>query len=320
MVIAAVALAPAEPGQPGENLSRFDTAAGVTPDTRRYADYRDLLAAGAGGEIDAVQVCVRPHRTAAVVADCLRAGIPVMADKPLAMDERQLGDLWRAHRETGTFILPTHMYRRLHSFALVANLARAGEAGEIVAGHCQISFRWGASRPAWYASRETFPGTFAFIGVHAVDTVLWALGDRFASAAGHQSTAPHPEYPACASLAYALVTLDNGGTLALSADFLRPMGAATHGDVRLRLAGTIATLDATETGEPAVHVVDAKRDDVLPAPDAPYWYTTFVQHVLGQGAAFMTTREAFRVAEVSLRIQRALDTGDTVDLRPTQIA
>lgn len=303
-------------GEPAEPLERFDGAPGITRDTARHADYRDLLTAGG---LDAVQVCVRPHRTAAVVAECLRAGIPVMADKPLACTEAELAMLWAAQQETGVLLSATHMYRRMRSFALAADLVRSGAAGEVVAGHCQISFRWGATRPDWYRSRETFPGTFAFIGIHAVDTIFHVLGDRLQAATGMQSTAPHPDYPACASLAYATVTLDNGGVLVLSADFMRPMGASQHGDVRLRLAGTRATLDASDKDDSILAVVDETRDTVLPAPEIPYWYTTFVQHVMDSGAAFMSVREALRIAEISLRIQRALDTGESVDLRQTAL-
>jgi predicted dehydrogenase len=299
------------PGEEGESLARFDGAPGVDGGTFRHAHYRDLLAAGG---VDAVQVCVRPHLTAALAEEVLLAGFPVMADKPLAMNEAELGRIWAAQQKTGALLSATHMYRRLPNFALAGDLVRNGTAGEIVAGFCQISFRWGASRPDWCRWRETFPGTFSFIGVHAVDTVFAAIGDRFRSASGHQSTTPHPDYPACASLAYASVTLDTGGILILSADFLRPMGASTHGDVRLRLAGTKATLDATDHDENSVAVVDEKDDHVLPAPPIPYWYTTFAEAVMGTGKPFMTSREALRIAEITLRIQRALDTGDTVDL------
>ena len=53
----------------------------------------------------------------------------------------------------------------------------------------------------------------------------------------------------------------------------------------------------------------------MDAPEIPCWYTTWAQHVLGQGAPFMTTREACRITELTLRMQRAIDTGDTQDLR-----
>jgi len=300
------------PGGADEAVSRFDSAAGVTAQTARYASYRDLLAAG---DLDAVQVCVKPMRTATVLAECLRAGIPAMADKPLAATEAQLAEVWAAHKETGTDFSATHMFRKMRSFALAHELVRSGQAGEIVAGHCQISFRWGAARPDWFRKRETFPGTFTFIGVHAVDSAYWTVGDRFHSVTGHESTAPHPDYPACASLAYATVLLDNGGALVLSADFLRPMGATTHGDVRLRLAGTQMTLDASDRDETKLAVVDGVADVVKDAREIPFWYTTWAQHVLGQGAPFMTSREACRITELTLRIQRAIDTGDTVNLR-----
>lgn len=310
-----VAVAPGgagDAGDAGEEVRRFHQAPGVTAETVRHADYRTLLAAGG---VDAVQVCVRPHRTAAVVAECLRAGVPAMADKPLAGTEKQLAEVWEAHRATGTDFSATHMYRKMRSFALARELVHSGEAGAIVAGHCQISFRWGVTRPDWFRSRETYPGTFAFIGVHAVDTAYWTVGDRFRSAMGYESVTPHPDYPGCASLAYATVVLDNGGVLVLSADYLRPMGAATHGDVRLRLAGTKMTLDASDRDESELAVVDGERDTRLAAPEIPFWYTTWARHVLGCGLPFMTSREACRITELTLRIQRAIDTGDTVELR-----
>lgn len=116
------------------------------------------------------------------------------------------------------------------------------------------------------------------------------------------------------------MTLENGGVLILSADFMRPVGAAQQGDVRLRLAGTKATLDATDKDNGVLAVVDAARDTIVEAPDIPYWYTTFARHVLGQDQAFMTSREALRIAEITLRIQRVLDTRDTLDLRPSLLA
>jgi len=308
------------PGEPGEALARFDGAPGVSAQTARHQDYRALIEAAAAGGMDAIQVCVKPYRTAAVVAECLRAGVPVMADKPLAMDEAQLGELWRVHRETGTFLAPMHMYRRMSGFALARDLVRAGAVGDVMAGHCQISFRWGAARPDWFKTRETYPGTFAFIGVHAVDTLYWVAGDCFGSVRGHQSTAPHPDYPACASLAYATVELLDGGAFVLSADFLRPMGASSHADVRLRVAGTSATLDCTERDDGCVAVVDATQDRTLPAPEIPYWYTTFARHVLGEDEPFIRPLETFRVTELTLRIQAALDSQQCVDLRPTSIA
>jgi hypothetical protein len=60
----------------------------------------------------------------------------------------------------------------------------------------------------------------------------------------------------------------------------------------------------------------------------PYWYATFARHIshishimgLGQGDPFITPAQSSRVTELALRIQRALDDGDTVDLRPSQMA
>jgi hypothetical protein len=75
------------------------------------------------------------------------------------------------------------------------------------------------------------------------------------------------------------------------------------------------TLDASDRDETKLAVVDAEQDAVMDAPEIPFWYTTWARHVLGQSAPFMTSREACRITELTLRVQRAIDSGDTVDLR-----
>lgn len=308
--IVAVASAPDEDG-----VDRFEAAPGVTPATKRYDAYSDLLESGS---VDAVQVCVRPGPAAEVVADCMRAGIPVMADKPLAADQDQLVELWSLHRETGVTVVPTHMYRRTPSFALIGDLVRRGQLGEIASGQCTVSFRWGSSRPDWFRSRTTFPGTFAFIGVHAVDTLYWVLGDCFESAVGSQAIFPHPDYPGCASATSVFLRLRSGGAVTIAVNFLRPPGARSHGDLRLNLAGSRGVVDTNSNNENRVALV-AERDTVVDAADVPFWYTTFARHVVSNARPFITTTEAFRITEIALRIQHALDTEKSVDLRPSAI-
>src|SRR3954468_10892271 len=75
-----VAVAPAGPE---ETNGAFDHAPGLTLDTRRYEDARKLLDAE---KLDVVQVCGRCDRIPGWIRLCLERGLPVMAEKPLAMD------------------------------------------------------------------------------------------------------------------------------------------------------------------------------------------------------------------------------------------
>ena len=69
-----VAVAPAtEEEWPGA----FDHAPGLTPDTKRYDSPEALLAAET---LDFVQVCCRPDRGPHYTLECLKRGIPVVAE------------------------------------------------------------------------------------------------------------------------------------------------------------------------------------------------------------------------------------------------
>ena len=81
---------------PEETTGAFDHAPGLTVDTRRYDDARKMLDAE---KLDVVQVCGRNDRISAWARICLDRGLPVMAEKPLAMDLPTLEGLFQARAE-----------------------------------------------------------------------------------------------------------------------------------------------------------------------------------------------------------------------------
>src|SRR5207249_21497 len=104
-----------------------------------------------------------------------------------------------------------HTMRGEPALAAIREAVRAGRIGEPLLSFSQKSYKWGKNRPALFKSRRTFPGTAAYIGIHAIDWLYWILGDVFTEAIGRESSSAHPEYPACASHgAYVLTTKTKG--------------------------------------------------------------------------------------------------------------
>src|SRR5262245_35652598 len=68
---------------PEETTGAFDHAPGQTADTRRYDDAQMMLDRE---RLDVIQVCCRCDRIPVWAGICLNRGLPVMAEKPLAMD------------------------------------------------------------------------------------------------------------------------------------------------------------------------------------------------------------------------------------------
>ncbi len=302
-VLAAVAPATEE-----ETAGGFDHAPGYGMETKRYDSPEALLAAE---KLDFVQVCCRPDRAPRYTLECLRRRLPVVCEKPLAMDLPTLAQLWKASARVP--LTPMHTQRSEPWLHAARQAVRGGAVGQPLVSYHQKSYRWGDSRPDWYRSRRTFPGLAPYAGIHAFDWLVWVLGGAWEEVAGWEH-AGRPDYPACASHGEYVLRGADGQVATVSVDYLRPAGAPTHGDERLRVAGTggllevgpRAGLDVLVRGsEPPVPVPPTRPDD---------WYVRFVRSLRGGGEPLIPRGEAFRATEIALKAQRAADTGKPQDL------
>ena len=304
------------PAAPDERPAQFDGAPGVTAATRRYEAPEALLAAG----MDAVQVSTRADCAGRWLIAAMEQGIPVMAEKPLAFSLEELSRVHQVAQRTSTPVCAMHGQRGTPLVAAVHDVVQRGAIGRPLVAHNQKSYKWG-SRPEAYRDRRTFPGIAPWIGVHALDWVLWILGDRFETISGYESTAAHPDYPACASHAAYLLGLRDMGMATLTLDYLRPATAPTHGDERIRIAGTEGVVDIS-TGAGTGTLINGDGVQALETTAPLQWYAGFLRAAVNGEPAESASHvlpqwEVFRATEVALKTQLAADTGATVDLRET---
>src|SRR5271168_3517229 len=112
---------------PEETTGGFDHAPGQTMDTHRYDDARKMLDTE---RLDVVQVAGRNDRIPVWACICLERGLPVMAEKPMAMDLPSLEGLFRASRKTRAALAPMHTMRSVPALAAVREAVRSGAVGE----------------------------------------------------------------------------------------------------------------------------------------------------------------------------------------------
>jgi predicted dehydrogenase len=304
-----VAVAPAGPE---ETTGAFDHAPGLTADTHRYDDAQTMLDAE---RLDVVQVCGRNDRIPVAARLCLERGLPVMAEKPLAMDLPTLDGLFQAARRTKAALVPMHTMRSSPELAAVRQAVRAGAIGEPTMSFSQKTYKWGKARPEFYRSRATFPGLAPWVGIHAFDWLHWILGDVFTEVQGREGTTVHPDFPACASQAAFVLTMQNGGVASLTLDYLRPAAAPTHGDERLRIAGTEGLIE-TALVERKVTLCTARDPSrTLPLTPQTDIFTQLAGSLRGEMPPPLTLHEACRITEIAIKAQQAADTGRTVSLR-----
>lgn len=297
---------------PEETTGAFDHAPGLTVETRRYDDARRMLDAE---RLDIVQVCCRMDRIPQWARVCLERGLPVVAEKPLAMDMPTLEALYKTAQKGNVPIIPMHTMRGTPELAAMARAVHSGEIGAPLVAFSQKSYKWGKTRPDYYRSRQTFPGLAPWVGIHAFDWLHWMLGDVFTEARGQEGTTARPDFPACGSQAAFVLTMRNGGAAALTLDYLRSETAPTHNDERVRIAGTKGVIE-TSLVERKVTLTTADRGPrALPLPTLPDIFSVFVRALRGEGSPPLSRYDAFRITEIALKAQQAADSGRAVSLR-----
>lgn len=300
------------PAGPEETLGAFDHAPGLTADTRRYDDPLKMLESE---RLDVLQVCCRCDLIPRWTRLGLERGLPVIAEKPLAMDLPTLEGLFTAARRSGAALVPMHTMRGVPELAAVSRAVRTGEIGDPLMSFSQKTYKWGGTRPAWYRDRATFPGIAPWVGIHAFDWLHWALGDVFVEVMGREGTAAHLDYPACASQAAFVLTMRNGGVAAVTLDYLRPERARTHGDERLRIAGTRGVIEtALVEKKVTITTADQPPRELATSPQVDL-FTAFARSLRDESPPPLTLHEACRITEIAIKAQQASETGAVVSLR-----
>jgi predicted dehydrogenase len=296
---------------PEETTGAFDHAPGLTVDTRRYDDAQKMLDKE---RLDAVQISGRNDRIPFWARICLERGVPVMAEKPLAMDLPTLEGLFRLAQKTKASLVPMHTMRAVPTLAAVRLAVHSGAIGDPLVSFSQKTYRWGKTRPDFYRDRKTFPGMAPWIGIHAFDWLHWILGDVFTEVQGREGTTARPDFPACGSQAAFLLSMRNGGIASVTLDYLRPESAPTHADERLRIAGTRGVIETALIEKTVTLITEGKPPGTLPLTSQTDIFTQFARSLRGNGPPPVTLHEACRITEIAIKAQQAADTKAVVSL------
>ena len=310
--VAGLTLEAVAPSGPEETTGSFDHAPGLTMDTRRFDDPGKMLETA---RLDVVQVCGRSDRVPHWVRICLEHGLPVMAEKPLAMDLPTLEGLFKLARKAKLALVPMHTMRGDPALAAIRRAVHGGEIGEPLLSFSQKSYKWGNQRPDAYRSRKTFAGLAPWVGIHAFDWLHATLGDVFTSVQGCEGATARPDFPACASQAAYVLSMKNGGVAAVTLDYLRPESARTHGDERLRIAGSRGVIETALVDRNVTLNSGDQPPRTLPLHSEPDLFTQFARSLRGEAPPPLTVSEACRITEIALKAQQAADSGQVISLR-----
>lgn len=305
-----VAVARSSPDEKVESLARFPAwHDGVAV----FDDYRKML-----DEVkpDLVTVfCPYAHNGRANI-EAVQRRCHVLSEKPIAATVDELETLRRERDRAGVRLSAVLPMRLMPAFAAAHAAVKEGQIGEPLLISAQKSYRWGASRPWYFKKREDYAGSIPWVAIHAIDFIRFVSGLDYADVTARQAVKVHTDYVDCEDCGALLFTMKNGGQATLTFDYLRPSKAASHGDDRIRVAGSKGIVEVRLQAAPFCELVtqDAEARQ-LPLPDSQRnVFVDFVRELRGEGAHFLTPEDPFRATEVALKARDAADKKTTVPL------
>lgn len=155
------------PGSMADYAAQFDIA-------RQYATIEALLADG-GVDILCVSTPNYLHAPQAIAA--LEAGVHVMVEKPMALNAPEADAMRQAADKSGAKLLVAHCWRFDDEVNWLRRQIEQGRLGKILRTRGYgVHVNWGPE--GWFTdARYAGGGALADMGVHAIDTARYLLGD-----------------------------------------------------------------------------------------------------------------------------------------------
>jgi predicted dehydrogenase len=287
-----VAVSDADPAR----LNNFATQTLTGRAVRRYANHMELLDRE---RLDVAGICGNHAERKALILACTQRKINIVSEKPLAIQIKDLDEIRRAVSDSGIHLSMIISMRFLPEFQALRNAVTAGGIGDVVQVTAQKSYKSGA-RPEWMKHAASYGGTIPYIGIHLVDLMRFTTGRELIHLASHEVRVGHPELGDMQNTAVSIYRLDNGGNGSFHLDYCRPETAPSHGDDRLRIAGTKGVVEYQETVGVTLVTDKKPMGRIDPLPAAKSYFTDYLESVYAGKPAGLSLADIYRANEIVL--------------------
>ncbi|MBA2755369.1 MAG: Gfo/Idh/MocA family oxidoreductase [Chloroflexia bacterium] len=272
-----------------------------------YPDHREMLARE---RLDAAGVVSVNGARGQVVADCLVAGVDVVADKPLCTTLADLDLVEAAWRRSGRRLSLLLDKRFCGPTLAVRDRLATGDLGDLVLAWASGPHRLRReTRPSWMFRHESYGGILNDLCIHDVDLLLWFTGARSGTVQGLAGNRAHPDLPEFQDHGQVLLRTDAGLLATIEAHWFSPEAAPYHGDYRMVLTGTEGTAELRWAhGE--LHIATHRHPpEIVPLPAPGSVAADFFDAVLTGRQATMRTSEILTATRVALLAQTTANSG-----------
>jgi predicted dehydrogenase len=152
-----------------DSMQEFSKRFGIS---RQYETLEAMLK---DGGVDALVVSTPNYLHAPQTITALRAGVHVMVEKPMAMNAAEAEQMNEAAGKTGATLMVAHCWRFDHDVLWLKD--QSSKLGKIIRTKGYgVHTHWGPS--GWFTQKRfAGGGAMADMGIHALDTARFLLGD-----------------------------------------------------------------------------------------------------------------------------------------------
>jgi predicted dehydrogenase len=282
-------------------MARF--ARGPLAGVRQYTDYRRMLDTE---KLEMVAVGGPNGTRAGILQELIARKLHIVSEKPLAIDRASLGKIRAGVERSGirlTMLLPM---RFLDCYRALKQAVDSGAIGQVAQISAQKSYKLG-ERQDWMRHHDTYGGTIPYIAVHMVDLMRFTSGRELVEAASFQSRVGHAEMGDMENTTATIFRLDNSGTADLHMDYLRPETAPSHGDDRLRLAGTEGVVEYQESTGVTLMTAREKPRVLKDLPPSGSLFLDFLDSVYNGKPAGLGIADIWKVNEIVLAARESAE-------------
>ena len=140
----------------------------------QYSSVEELLK---GGELDAMVIGVPNYLHAPFAIAALKAGVPVMVEKPMATNAIEAAEMAEASAKSGAALMVAHCWRFNTEVTWLKQQVQAGRLGKIIRTKGYgVHVHWGPE--GWFTQKKyAGGGALVDMGIHAIDTARFLTGD-----------------------------------------------------------------------------------------------------------------------------------------------
>jgi len=295
------------PGSQGESVDRLLEACehhGVDAPPL-YEDYRAML-----DEVRPDVVGIGPEYAdnARIAIEALQRDISVFIEKPVATTLEDLTAVERAYEGTKAELAAMMALRYEPAFTAAWQAVRDGAIGDVRLATAQKSYKCGP-RPEFFKDRVRYGGTIPWVGSHGIDLLQWFAGVPFRSVYATHTTRANGDNGDMEVSALCHFTFEDDIYGGCNIDYLRPQAAETHGDDRVRVAGTEGVIEVRGGQAYLINAAADGTQELEPAPERQI-FVDVLERLRGNTPCRITAAESFSMTRACLLARESADRGE----------